>query len=72
MTITVELNHADDERISDTTIGMNGTVTAIGDHDVTVTFAPGERAKLQPLVARGETDVARAGGRRCTRSTPIA
>ena len=56
MTIIVELNKAEDERIMESTVGMVGTVTAIGDHDVTVTFAPGERAKLAPLLAHAGSD----------------
>ena len=32
---------------------MIGTVTRIGDHEVEVTIPPRERAKLEPLVAKG-------------------
>ena len=51
MTITLELRK-DDERITDQQVALVGAATAIGDHRVTVTLAPGERAKLAPLLAR--------------------
>ncbi len=51
MTITVELRK-DDERVTDQQLTLVGTATAIGDHRVTVTLAPGERARLAPLIAR--------------------
>jgi hypothetical protein len=35
-------------------MGMIGTVTRIGDHDVEVTFLPGERAKIDALVELGK------------------
>ncbi len=53
MTITVQLDKAEDERITETTVVLLGSATAIGDHAVTVTLAPGERDKLGPLLARG-------------------
>ena len=46
MTITVQLNKPDNERVSVETIALVGSVTQIGDHSVEVTFAPGERAKI--------------------------
>src|SRR5687768_17173859 len=53
MTVTVQLNKAEDERIMETEVVLVGTATEIGDHTIEVTFAKGEAAKLDPLVARG-------------------
>jgi hypothetical protein len=50
MTITLELAGAADEKIQ-RTLELVGTATHIGDHDVTVTLAQGERAKEQAFVA---------------------
>jgi len=50
MTITLELAGAADEKI-ERTLELVGTATAIGDHDVTVTLAEGERAREQALIA---------------------
>ncbi|MEO8705643.1 MAG: hypothetical protein ABI867_36770 [Kofleriaceae bacterium] len=55
MTITVQLNKAEDERITEQEITLVGAATDIGAHSVEVTLARGERAKLDPLVARGAT-----------------
>ena len=60
MTITVVLNKAEDERVTEQEVALVGTATKIGAHSVTVTFAPGERAKLQPLVERGKKGSRRA------------
>ncbi len=54
MTIAIEVHKADDERITETAITLVGTATDIGKHSVTVTLAPGERAKLDPLIQKGE------------------
>jgi len=59
MTVTVQLNQADNEQVTEREIVLAGAATAIGDHSVEVTLARGERAKLDPLVARG----ARSGKR---------
>ncbi len=55
MTIKVDLNKAaeQDERVMEQEVEMVGAVSAIGDHSVTVALPKAERAKLQPLVARG-------------------
>ena len=53
MTIRVQLNRPDKPEIVDQELGMIGTVTRIGDHEVEVTIPPRERAKLEPLVAKG-------------------
>ena len=50
MTLTVQLNKATDERITEQTLVLVGRATAIGDHSVEVTLAPGERGKLDPLI----------------------
>ena len=54
MTIEVEVHKAEDERITETDVVLVGTATGIGDHTVTITLAPGERAKLDGLVKAGE------------------
>jgi hypothetical protein len=51
MKLTIELRHADDDRVVDKTVELVGTASAIGEHSVEVTLAPGERAKLEPLMA---------------------
>ncbi|HEY5937852.1 MAG TPA: hypothetical protein VIU61_24555, partial [Kofleriaceae bacterium] len=53
MTITIQLNKATDERIMEQEMVLQGTATAIGEHSVEVTLAPGERAKLDPFIQRG-------------------
>jgi 4-amino-4-deoxy-L-arabinose transferase-like glycosyltransferase len=53
MTVTVQLNKAEDERIMEQEITLTGAATEIGDHSVEITLARGERAKLAPLIARG-------------------
>jgi 4-amino-4-deoxy-L-arabinose transferase-like glycosyltransferase len=55
MTIRIQINKAEDERIMEQEIAMVGTVTRIGDHEVEVTLPPPERAKLDPLLAKGKT-----------------
>ncbi|MFN0253821.1 MAG: ArnT family glycosyltransferase [Kofleriaceae bacterium] len=60
MTITVVLNKAEDERVTEQELVLVGKATSIGDHSITVTLAPGERAKLQPLVERGKKGSRRA------------
>ena len=54
MTIDIEVHKAEDERITETEVVLVGTATSIGDHTVTITLAPGERAKLDGLVNKGE------------------
>jgi hypothetical protein len=56
MMIRVQLNRFDKEDVVEQEMGMIGTVTRIGAHEVEVTFAPGERAKLEPLVELGKRD----------------
>jgi 4-amino-4-deoxy-L-arabinose transferase-like glycosyltransferase len=53
MTITLELANGATEKI-DRTIELVGTATQIGDHDVTVTLAEGERGKEQAFVAEAK------------------
>jgi 4-amino-4-deoxy-L-arabinose transferase-like glycosyltransferase len=55
MTIKIQVNKASDERIMEQELALIGTATGITDHAVEVTLAPGERAKLDPLIARGKT-----------------
>ncbi|MBL0213462.1 MAG: glycosyltransferase family 39 protein [Myxococcales bacterium] len=54
ITLEIEVHKAEDERILESEVTLFGTATGIGDHTVTVTLAPGERAKLDALVAKGE------------------
>ncbi|MEO8699754.1 MAG: glycosyltransferase family 39 protein [Kofleriaceae bacterium] len=53
MTITIQVNKPDDERVLETEVVLTGVATAIGDHSVEVTLPTSERAKLTPLIARG-------------------
>jgi 4-amino-4-deoxy-L-arabinose transferase-like glycosyltransferase len=50
MTLTIQLDRVKDE-VVDQQLALVGTATAIGGHRVTVTLAPGERARLDPLLA---------------------
>jgi 4-amino-4-deoxy-L-arabinose transferase-like glycosyltransferase len=55
MTLRLQVNKADNERIMEQELALVGTATKITDHAVEVTLAPGERARLDPLIARGKT-----------------
>jgi len=55
MTLKLQVNKVEDERIMEQELALVGTATRITDHAVEVTFAPGERARLEPLIARGRT-----------------
>lgn len=55
MTLAIEVHKADDERITEQQLALVGTATRLGDHTIEVTLAPGERARLEPLIARGKT-----------------
>ena len=59
MTIRIQVNKPDDERIMENEIAMVGTVSHVGDHSVTITLVDGEHRKLDPLLERGAK-----GGRR--------
>ncbi|HEY4243521.1 MAG TPA: hypothetical protein VGM88_27100 [Kofleriaceae bacterium] len=52
MTITVEVHKVDDSGIEQTLV-LLGQVTDIGDHRVTLKLGPGERKKLDPIIAKG-------------------
>ncbi|HZJ64713.1 MAG TPA: hypothetical protein VFD36_14445 [Kofleriaceae bacterium] len=54
MTLEIQVNKAEDERAIEEEIALVGSATRITDHAVEVTLAPGERARLDPLIARGE------------------
>ena len=60
MTITLELAGVADEKI-ERTLELVGTATRVGDHDVTVTLAEGERAKEQAFVADARAKTAAPG-----------
>jgi 4-amino-4-deoxy-L-arabinose transferase-like glycosyltransferase len=53
MTITVELHKHDNEQMIEKTVELAGQVAAVGEHTVEVQLAPNERAKLDPLLAKG-------------------
>jgi len=60
MTITLQLNKATgDDKVMEKQLVLVGTATAIHDHTVTVTLAPGERDKLAALVKECADRVAR-------------
>jgi hypothetical protein len=51
MTLALRLYKANDHKIVEHQATALGTVTAIGDHEVTVTLNPGERAHVEAFVA---------------------
>jgi len=55
MTLTIQIRKANDERIVEDELVLTGATSRIGDHTVELTLAPGERARLAPLIARGKT-----------------
>jgi 4-amino-4-deoxy-L-arabinose transferase-like glycosyltransferase len=56
MMIRIQLNKPDKEEVVEQEMGMVGSVTRIGEHDVEVTIPASERAKIEALVAKGKTD----------------
>ena len=54
MTLTVQLNKPDDQRVMEQSLTLDCKVTGIGDHSVTVTLPDSERKKLDPWIARGK------------------
>jgi 4-amino-4-deoxy-L-arabinose transferase-like glycosyltransferase len=54
MTIKIQINKANDERIMEQELTLVGATTRITDHTVEIKLAPGERAKLDPLIQQGE------------------
>ena len=52
MTLRIQVNRANDERITEHDLTLIGTTTRIDDHEVEVRLAPGERARLDPLLAQ--------------------
>jgi hypothetical protein len=68
MTIRIGVYKPTEERTLEREVTLVGAVTAIGEHRVTLTLHPGERAKLEPLLAEGERQI-RAG--RGPRGEPI-
>ncbi len=59
MTIRIQVNKLEDERIMEGEAAMVAHVSAIGDHSVTLSIEPGELARIGPLLAKGKP-----GGRR--------
>jgi 4-amino-4-deoxy-L-arabinose transferase-like glycosyltransferase len=58
MTVKIRIDKAADERVTEAEVTLLGTATAIGDHDVTITLAGGERDKLAPIVAECDRKIA--------------
>jgi hypothetical protein len=56
MMIRVQLNNAQKHDLVEQEMGMIGTVTRIGDHDIDVKIPPSERAKIDALVKRGASE----------------
>ncbi len=53
MTLKIQINKASDERITEQELVLVGTASRITDHAVEVKLAPGERARLAPLIQQG-------------------
>jgi hypothetical protein len=64
MTVRIQVWKPTEERTLDKELSLAGAVTAIGDHEVTLTFDPGERAKLDPWLAEGKRQIAAGRGPR--------
>jgi 4-amino-4-deoxy-L-arabinose transferase-like glycosyltransferase len=56
MMIRLQLNRPDKEEVVELEMGMVGTVTRIGAHEVEVTIPASERAKIEALVVKGKTE----------------
>ncbi len=56
MTIRIQLNKPESEQTMVTEMGMVGTVTRIGRHEVEVHIPPAERAKIDALVEQGKKE----------------
>jgi 4-amino-4-deoxy-L-arabinose transferase-like glycosyltransferase len=54
MTLKIQVNKADDEKTVEHDLTLIGSATRITDHTVEITLAPGERARLDPLIERGQ------------------
>jgi 4-amino-4-deoxy-L-arabinose transferase-like glycosyltransferase len=61
MSLTLEVRKPDDERVTEQTLVLTGAATHIGAHSIEVTVPPAERAKLEPLLARGRASTTRGG-----------
>jgi 4-amino-4-deoxy-L-arabinose transferase-like glycosyltransferase len=56
MMVRVQLNNAQKHEVVEQEMGMIGTVTRIGAHEIEVTIPPNERSKIDALVAKGKTE----------------
>ncbi|HET9624903.1 MAG TPA: hypothetical protein VFP84_26225 [Kofleriaceae bacterium] len=56
MSLKIQVNKASDERVMEQELTLVGNVRRVGDHTVELQLAPGERAKLDPLIARGKAE----------------
>jgi 4-amino-4-deoxy-L-arabinose transferase-like glycosyltransferase len=73
MTLRIRIYKPTDERPPDKEppeLRISGTVTAIGDHDVTITFNPGERAGLDRQIAERAQQLAAEPGPRAAPPRP--
>ncbi len=52
MTITIEVRKPDNDQIVEKSVQLVGAVSRVGAHTVVVALAPGERAKLDPVMRR--------------------
>jgi len=58
MTLTLQVNKPDDDRITEQTLTLVGTAAHIGAHSIEVEVPPVERAKLASVIARGRASPA--------------
>jgi hypothetical protein len=68
MTIRIQIFKPAEERALDRELRLAGAVAELGDHRVTVRFAPGERARLDPWIAEGARQPAPPRARRPVRA----
>ena len=61
MTVTLTVMKAEDERITDTTVTLVGSASAIHAHSFDIAFPKSELAKLEPLIARGRQNPKHGG-----------
>jgi hypothetical protein len=53
MTLTIQVTKPDDDRVKEQEVALVAVVSAVRDHAIEVRLEPGERAKLDPLIAKG-------------------
>jgi hypothetical protein len=55
MTVTIQINKADDERVVQEEIVLVGTATGVGDHSIELTINANERGRLAQLLQKAKT-----------------